>query len=336
MAERRPPGFNVDLGFYDSAEVLSIPRKIRAAAVGVWTLCGCYAANKLSDGYVPAEALRDRGCTPAIRAALMATEPEPLWEDAGGGAIRFTRWAKWQRTAAEIKDYRAAEAERKRKAREAKKAARDGHVDDTCGLLHADVDATWSPDEPYVAGDMGDTSAPHNPTNATPTSGNAKTSGRTSAGRAQAVRPEDGDPKTETETETESLSGYVTEESSPNVGGDERGLSEPVEPSASRLVAALIPNTIPASVRTGLRIRASELMRADGLDSDTVAEALRRWLAKPGAGVGLLASLASDVVRERAAPTNVHALSAFERKKAANGAVFQALANEPNHLEIEP
>ncbi len=44
MAERRPPGFNVDLGFYDSDEVLSIPRKIRAAAIGVWTLCAACAS----------------------------------------------------------------------------------------------------------------------------------------------------------------------------------------------------------------------------------------------------------------------------------------------------
>lgn len=121
MAERRPPGFNVDLGFYDSEEVLSIPRKIRAAAVGVWTLCGSYSANKLTDGYVSAEALRDRGCTPAIRAALVATRPEPLWSDAHAGGIQFTRWPKWQRTSAEVKAYREADAERKRKARDAKR-----------------------------------------------------------------------------------------------------------------------------------------------------------------------------------------------------------------------
>lgn len=120
MAERRPPGFNVDLGFYDSDEVLSIPRKIRAAAIGVWTLCGSYSANKLTDGYVSAEALRDRGCTPAIRAALIAST---LWESADAGAIWFTRWAKWQRTCAEVKAYRGSEVERKRKARAAKRAA---------------------------------------------------------------------------------------------------------------------------------------------------------------------------------------------------------------------
>lgn len=119
-----------------------------------------------------------------------------------------------------------------------------------------------------------------------------------------------------------------TEESSPNVGGDERGLTEPIEPSASRLVAALIPNTIPAAVRTGLRLRASELMRGDGCDSDTVAEALRRWLAKPGAGIGLLPSLASDVIRERASPANGSKLRAVASLAARQRATENAQPKE--------
>lgn len=174
MAERRPPGFNVDLGFYDSDEVLSIPRKIRAAAIGIWTLAGSFSANKLGDGYVSAEALRTLGCTPAIRAALMATTKadgttSPLWIDADLGAIRFTRWSKWQRTSTEVKAYRETEAERKRKAREAAKAAA--------------------------------------------ASNDAETSGRTAAGQSPPVRPEDGDPKTKTETKTE-IFGYVPESAS--------------------------------------------------------------------------------------------------------------------------
>ena len=131
MAERRPPGFNVDLGFYDSEEVLSIPRKIRAAAVGVWMLCGAYSANKLTDGYVSEEALRNLGCTPAIRAALTSTKPQPLWDEAHVGGIWFTRWAKWQRTCAEVKAYREADAERKRKAREAKRNGSTSDYEET-------------------------------------------------------------------------------------------------------------------------------------------------------------------------------------------------------------
>jgi hypothetical protein len=135
MAERRPPGFNVDLGFYDSPEVLSIPRKIRASAIGVWTLAGAYSASKLTDGEVSDEKLKELGCTPVIRAALMATTPEPLWvaSNAHPSAIQFTRWPKWQRTCAEVKAYRGADAERKRLARESKRNASTSTNSETSG-----------------------------------------------------------------------------------------------------------------------------------------------------------------------------------------------------------
>ena len=265
MAERRPPGFNVPLGFYDGPEVKSIPRRIRAAAVGVWTLCGCFSANKLQDGYVGPEDLKNLGCTDAIRKALKATkgpdgEPDPLWIDARDGGIQFTKWVKYQRSRAEVKAYREADAERKRQERKAKgKASEYG-----------------------------------------PTSDDSEMSERTGSGHYSDVHPDSGTPKTKTETKTEENSTFVC--SSPNVGGDERGLTEPVNVSASRLVATLIPDTIPAAVRTGLRLKASELINRDDLDTDTVAEALRRWLSRPGAGVGLLPSFAADVIRERTAP----------------------------------
>lgn len=127
MAERRAAGFNIPLDFYDGPEVKSIPRRIRAAAVGVWALCGNYSATKLTDGYVDAETLRQFGCTDAIRAAMKATmngrgERSPLWTDARERGIQLTNWRKWQRTNDEVKAYRTAEAERKKKAREAYKS----------------------------------------------------------------------------------------------------------------------------------------------------------------------------------------------------------------------
>jgi hypothetical protein len=128
-------------------------------------------------------------------------------------------------------------------------------------------------------------------------------SARTSAGQPADVHTESGETKTKTETE---LSTYVDHEHAPNVGADERGLTAPIHPSASRLVATLIPDTIPAAVRTGLRIAASELINRDKVHSDTVTEALRRWLTKPGAGPGLLAHIAADIIREQATPATTN------------------------------
>lgn len=117
-----------------------------------------------------------------------------------------------------------------------------------------------------------------------------------------------------------------TEESSPNVGV-ERGLTDVVAPTASRLVSALIPDRFPAAVRTALRLQASQLMNGDGLDADTIADALRRWLTKPGAGPGLLPSLAADVMRARAAPTT-NGLSPGEQKVAGWAALADQTTNE--------
>ncbi|MGB3353297.1 MAG: hypothetical protein WBB00_11035 [Mycobacterium sp.] len=84
--------------------------------------------------------------------------------------------------------------------------------------------------------------------------------------------------------------------------GQERGRSNPVDVSASRLVSMLVPANTPAAVKTALRLKASELIRGDGVPSEVVAEALRRWQARPDAGVGLLPYIASEVLREGTAP----------------------------------
>ena len=84
--------------------------------------------------------------------------------------------------------------------------------------------------------------------------------------------------------------------------GQERGRSNPVAVSASKLVSTLVPANFPAAFTTALRLQASQLIRGDGIASEVVAEAIRRLLARPDAGVGLLPHLAADVLREGAAP----------------------------------
>lgn len=293
MAEKRSPGFNIPLNFYDGAEVQSIPKRIRAAAIGVWALAGDYAATQLTDGYVPSGMLKTFGCTEAIRAALKVTinkrgELSPLWIDANLGGVQLTNWPKHQRTNDEVTNYRAGEAERKRLEREAKRAAA--------------------------------------------ARANAETSGRTTAGQSTAVRPDGRDPKTETETKTGNSCSYVGTEPT---DGATHGIS--ATPGAD-LVRAIVPNGHPPATLTSLRLQASELLNT-GTDENTVRIALQLWCDKPGVGIGrtILASLCSEAIKSRTTPSgNVHQITAFDRKKAANAAVFQALATEPTHLEIEP
>lgn len=104
------------------------------------------------------------------------------------------------------------------------------------------------------------------------------------------------------------------------------------------LVREIVPGGHPAPTLTSLRLQASELLN-NGTARADVADALRLWCSKPGVGIGrtILASLVSEVIKGRAAPTgSTTGVSAFERKKAANGAVFAALGNDPSpRLEIE-
>lgn len=280
MAEKRRPGFNIPLNFYDGPEVQSIPKRIRAAAIGVWALAGDYAATGLTDGYVGPGLLKTLGCTDAIRAALKATinkkgELSPLWIDARNGGIQLTNWAKHQRTNDEVTTYRANEAERKREERAAK----------------------------------GNRS----------TSENSETSGRTIGGQTTDVRPDAGDPKTETETKTEFF-GYVPESASLSTARD----SIAATPGAD-LVRELIPNTIPASERTMLRIKASALLR-EGSSREDVTDGLRLYLAKPHLGAGALPALVSEAIRSRTAPTNgkTHKIRAFAELAAEVRAEEQA------------
>lgn len=337
MAERRPPGFNVDLGFYDSAEVMSIPRKYRAAAVGVWTLCGAYAAHKMSDGYVSAEALKERGCTPLIRTLLMSTKnsrglPSPLWVDADEGAIRFTNWKKWQRTAEEIKAYREAEAERKRLEREAKKAARAARVDTTSASREPHVNATCAPREAQDHQDVERTYAPHNDTKPPGTSRNTEMSGRTQTGHPGDVRSESRDPetKTETETKTEKNSAHLTESAT-----DQTGHGAIAATSGADLVREIIPREHPAAIHTALRIHASTMINA-GTSREIVRRALELWLTKPNLGPNALPSLVSEVIKtiggngRAALAAYDNRLTAYDNRLTAGEAKVAGWANLAN------
>jgi hypothetical protein len=293
VAERIPPGFNIPIGFYDGPEVRSIPKRIRAHAVGVFALAGNYSASRLSDGYVDNETLAEFGCSPGVREALKNTlgregQPDPIWAEAPNG-IRFAKWGKWQRTNAEVTAHRDAEAARKRDFRARKRKGSGESVVEIDpksirGIPELDPKQSANTLRPKIAQPA---DIPECPT-----------------GQGPDVL------QSETETETElSTRGLPHADTEPKQGapmreerGQERGRSDPVDVSASRLVATLIPSRTPAAVKTALRLSASQLIVGDGLPPEVVAEALRRWQTKPDAGPGLLPHIASTVLREGTAP----------------------------------
>lgn len=104
--------FKVDDGFYTSQKVLSIPRKDRATAVGVWLLVGTWSADKMTDGLVPDFILEEFGCTPEIREILVIAG---LWKiyDTGSDCvgIEFHDWCDYQPTKAQLQDKQKARSE---------------------------------------------------------------------------------------------------------------------------------------------------------------------------------------------------------------------------------
>jgi hypothetical protein len=126
--------FRVDDSFGSHPKVRSIPRRTRMATIGVWTVCGNWAAHHLTDGLVPADAVEDEGGTQADALRLVAAR---LWHagghdcprcpDPGPGAFQFHDWPDYQRMRVDVLAEREAAAERMRKARAKRRPPPDGY-----------------------------------------------------------------------------------------------------------------------------------------------------------------------------------------------------------------
>lgn len=113
--------FKVDDGFYTSRKVLSIPRRNRLAAVGLWTMAGNWSGRELTDGMVPMYVLDELGATETLIQALVTAR---LWLDhrsveaqsslgRGSACIEFSKWAEYQPTREKVESDREKERIRK-------------------------------------------------------------------------------------------------------------------------------------------------------------------------------------------------------------------------------
>lgn len=116
--------FKVDDRLSSSRKIKRIPRSIRLAAVGLWSLSGSWSAGEELDGAVPDYILEDFGATDELVEALVASG---LWEKTPDG-IQFHNWEEYQFTRAELEEKRERERQRKadwreKKAEEARREA---------------------------------------------------------------------------------------------------------------------------------------------------------------------------------------------------------------------
>lgn len=115
--------FKVDDGLHSHRKVLSIPRKDRGAAMGLWVLAGSWSADNLTDGHIPAYMVSELGSTPKAARSLVSAQ---LWIETGDG-YEFHQWSQpgRQPTRAEVEADREAERIRKSEYRERVKSQRD-------------------------------------------------------------------------------------------------------------------------------------------------------------------------------------------------------------------
>lgn len=114
--------FKVDDSFYRSRKVRKLGRQ-RVAAVGLWTLCGGWSADNLTDGFVPWEVVEDWDSKRSLAAQLIAAG---LWDEDeydGEQGVRFHDWSDWQPTKEQVTQRRKADAERRARWRDARRAA---------------------------------------------------------------------------------------------------------------------------------------------------------------------------------------------------------------------
>jgi hypothetical protein len=123
--------FKVDDRFHSSRKVLAVPRRIRLAAIGLWTVAGSWSAGEELDGYVPDYMVEEWGGTGELVDALVAAG---LWETASNGTT-FAKWAEYQPTREQMDEKREHERVRKAewRARKASHGTRAGQTTDTYG-----------------------------------------------------------------------------------------------------------------------------------------------------------------------------------------------------------
>ncbi|WVX88149.1 hypothetical protein SEA_LITNINMCQUEEN_93 [Gordonia phage LitninMcQueen] len=114
--------FRVDDGFHDHPKT----QEASMAARGLWVTCGSYCSRHLTDGHITSRQVRKEGGTSAQIRSLLDCG---LWKvcDLHPNCYSFHDWIEQQPQRNDVLNRRAEDAERKRKAREAKRDNQQKH-----------------------------------------------------------------------------------------------------------------------------------------------------------------------------------------------------------------
>ncbi|WP_313277023.1 hypothetical protein [Timonella senegalensis] len=120
--------FKVDDKFHSSRKLLSIPRRQRLAAVGLWTIAGSWAADHERDGLIPDYMIEEWGGTKTLVDALVKAglwqrvseldDPNSIEFQNSTVEFSFSNWEEYQPTKAQLEEGREKNREKLRKWRE--------------------------------------------------------------------------------------------------------------------------------------------------------------------------------------------------------------------------
>lgn len=121
--------FKVDDRLHSSAKIMSIPKRQRLAAVGLWALAGSWCADQETDGAVPSYMIEVFGAPNSVVTALCDAR---MWEQTPTG-FQFINWEEYQPTRAELEDRREQNREKLRKWRERNRVTNQVTENDVTG-----------------------------------------------------------------------------------------------------------------------------------------------------------------------------------------------------------
>lgn len=104
--------------FHSSKKLMSIPKRARFGAAGLWIIAGTWSGDQLTDGFIP-DYMIDQWLPPP--SATKALVDAGLWEPAPGG-YQFAKWSEYQPSKADVEAERARTRERQQQWRDRQKS----------------------------------------------------------------------------------------------------------------------------------------------------------------------------------------------------------------------
>jgi hypothetical protein len=334
--------FKIDDSFWRCRKVRKLGKdpvvvQARVAGMGVWTYCGDWSADNLTDGFVPWEIVEEVDPDRQLAKRLIASDLwlESIHDDEQG--IQFHDWADWQPTRDQVTQRRRSDAERKARWRETRWKESQGNPDTSEKVPPAESRRDTTRDTTRDTGRDSDSDShvriPDQPTSSNDTDSPPEMSRRDSRreSREESALPDPTRPDPTRSTSSGPVGRTTT--------GDKRVRKLGSLPQSGRaygLVAKYAKECtgiVPTDVKAELGPVVDGLI-LDGLTDSDIAESLVEW-GKRGLPASVLPSIAHGVLngsragRTGAAPAGKPAVDPADPMTWGDDRLSRVLGFEP-------